>query len=91
MLARDRAYARLRQLTVGIGVAATALVGVFAVLAASSNPGRSDAAAASTTSGDSSSQPAPGAVASPDQLQRPHHGSFGPASGPPAVVSGGSR
>ena len=91
MLARDRAYARLRRLTVGIGVAATALVGVFAVLAATSDPGRSDAAAASTTSGDSSSQPAAGNVPSPDQLQRPHHGSFGPASGPPTAVSGGSR
>lgn len=91
MLARDRAYARLRQLTFATGVAATALVGVFAVMAATSDPGRSDAAAASTTTGDNSSQPEPTSVPSPDQLQRPHHGSFGPASGPPTVVTGGSR
>lgn len=86
--------ARLWDLTVGVSIAATVLVGVFSVVAATTNPGRSDATpAGGGTSAQGPSSPAGSEDDSSSgfQLRRPHDGSFGQSSGPPVAVTGGSR
>lgn len=79
-----------------IGVAATALLGVFAVVAASTNPGRSDATPSTGATTTGAQDPVSESGSDDDssgglQLHRPAGGSFGSSSNPPVAVTGGSR
>jgi hypothetical protein len=98
---RDRGLQRLRRWTVGCAITAAGLVGLVAVLAAGTFPGRGivqAAASAGTTTddqppqpSDSSSSAAP-AQSGSGQLGAPSSGFFGSGSGggAPAATSGGS-
>jgi hypothetical protein len=82
---RDRSLQLLRDLTYVFAVGGLGLLGLFAIVAATTIPGHSDAGpTASTNASDST-------FSGDDQFQRPTQGSFGPGSGAPIVVSGGSR
>lgn len=90
---RDRGLGLQRDLTLAVGIGATALLGVFTIVAATTIPGHSAGTAlAATTSSDqgsSSTDDFPGV-----QFQRPADGSFaagGTAAPGPVAVSGGSR
>lgn len=97
---RELGLQRLRDLTVGTAVAATVGVGVFAVIAATTNPGRSDVAAAN-----SNAAAAAGSSATDDSTggsrEERHHdddgfgglnsGTLNSGSAPPVAVTGGSR
>ena len=83
--AREAAIDRLTQLTTWVAVAALCAVGIFAVIAADTIPGK-----ASSSSQTSATPPAPKA----NPLFPRHHRDSSPisaASGPPVVVTGGSR
>lgn len=100
---RDRALDRLRRWTWGIAVGAIGLVGLFAIMAAASFPGRSSnpSSGSASTGGGSSDQSSGGGddssqTFSPDlgggsQPQAPNQGFFGSGSGGGrGAVSGGS-
>jgi hypothetical protein len=91
--ARNEATDKLNELTAIIAMGGLAALGLFAVIAAQTIPGKADSGA----SGGNASSTGSSAVAStstPTQSTRHHHfdsGSISSASGPPLVVSGGSH
>jgi hypothetical protein len=82
-LRRDLGLARARRLTVYAGVGATAFTGVFAMVAATSHPGRSVTTSPALQTGDSAGLTIPGLSA---PAQPPQYAD----GGAPAVISGGS-
>src|ERR1700724_197043 len=90
---RDRSLTLLRALTFAFAAGGAALLGLFSIVAAATVPGQSDSGPTgstastrtTTTSDDNSSS------SGPSQVQQPSQGSFGPGSGQPIAVSGGSR
>jgi hypothetical protein len=93
---RDRGLQRLRRWTVGCAVAAAGLVGLVAVLAAGTFPGRGivqAAASAGTSTDDQPPQPSDiPAQSGSGSLGAPSSGFFGGGGGggAPAAPSGGS-
>jgi hypothetical protein len=93
---RDRSLRRLRDLTFACTAGAAGLLGVFAIVAASTIPGHSAGGATATAAADSKagfSQPeADDSTAGAGPLQPPAQAPVGqPAVATPHVVSGGSR
>lgn len=99
---RELGLQKLRDLTAGVAVVATVGVGLFAVIAATTNPGRSDAAAgggntAATTAANNSTETDDSNGGSGEE--RHHHDGFNPTSSgslnsgttTPVAVTGGSR
>jgi len=95
---RDLSLQRLRDLTFAFAAGAAGLLGVFSIIAATTVPGHSDAAAAGSTatdpnqdgffqSGDDSNNNGEGGVLQPP-AQAPVRQ---PAAQAPVAVSGGSR
>ncbi|HET7339793.1 MAG TPA: hypothetical protein VFK22_09605 [Candidatus Dormibacteraeota bacterium] len=85
--ARSVGLERLNTVTTWIGVAAFAAVGVFAVIAAATIPSK---AAANDTATTSANTPSSTGIS----FTHPDHHSYSPissSSGPPVVVTGGSR
>ena len=84
-LRRDLGLARARRLTVYTAVGATAFTGVFALVAATSVPGRSSSSAPATQPGstDTGGVTQPG-LSAPVQLPQQAYG------GAPVAISGGS-
>ena len=90
---RDRGLQRLRRWTVGCVAAAAGLVGLVAVLAAGTFPGRAITGAASSVgASDQPAQPSDssGFQSGDDQPAAPPSGFFGGGGGSPSVASGGS-
>ena len=90
---RDRNLQLLRDLTFAIGAVGAGLLGLFAIVAATTVPGHSDsgqAAAGNQTASNTNASTDP-ANNGDDQFQPPSQGAFGPAASAPHVVSGGSR
>jgi hypothetical protein len=94
---RDLSLQRLRDLTYAIAAGAAGLLGLFSIVAAATVPGQTDGGATATTATNSNqagfSQPAGGVTTTGGgEFQRPAQGAVSQAgSGPPNVVSGGSR
>jgi len=93
---RDLSLRRLRDLTFACTAAAAGLLGVFAIVAATTIPGHSDGGATATAAADSNggvSQPgADDSAADTGPLQPPAQAPVRqPAVAAPHVVSGGSR
>ena len=82
-LRRDLGLARARRLTVYTAVGATVFTGVFALVAATSFPGRSPVATPATQPGSTANGGVPQPGLSPP-IQQPAYGSA------PIAVSGGS-
>lgn len=88
--ARSVGLERLNTVTTWIGVAAFAAVGVFAVIAAATIPGKAAANETEARSATSANTPSSTGIS---LTHRDHH-SYSPissSSGPPVVVTGGSR
>ena len=96
---RDRALARLRDLTVVVAIGATGLVGAFAILAAATIPGHSDGNVLAATgssdqgqNGQTADQSGTSGNNSGQTGLRPSDNSFTQSgSSAPIAVSGGSR
>jgi hypothetical protein len=90
---RDRSLQRLHDLTFAFAAGGAALLGLFAIVAAATVPGQSDgsATASSASSGTTATSDDNSSSNGPSQVQAPNQGSFGPGSGRPIAVSGGSR
>ena len=89
--ARSVGLERLNAITTWIAVAALTAVGVFAVIAAATIPGK---AAASQAGAATQTTSASASTSTGISLNRHDHRSYSPissSSGPPVVVTGGSR
>lgn len=85
------AVGRLNELTTWIAVGALAAVGVFAVIAAETVPGK---ASSSQGAANTSTSSATASTSTSTAFPRHHHldsGTVSASSGPPMVVTGGSR
>jgi len=82
-LRRDLGLARARRFTVYAAIGATGFTGVLALVAATSFPGRTPAAAPQAGSTDNTGNASPGLAA---PIQQPQYG-YG---GAPVAISGGS-
>jgi hypothetical protein len=82
-LRRDLGLARARRLTIYSALGATAFTGVFALVAATSLPGRSVTTSPAAQTGDSTGSTIPGLSVPAQQPQSAYGGA-------PVVISGGS-
>ena len=93
--ARNFAFDRINVLTAWIAMGALALLGVFAVIAGATIPGKADTGQASSTNTDSTGASAPSTSSGTSVFHHHRDNSNGTtissSSGPPMVVTGGSR